>query len=76
MDDYPIKRWHYIAAFLLLLATGIVPAEPEPEPTDNQYWAETHYERDYALNTQLSRIGEQHEYHDYDSGRVRNRQDN
>lgn len=48
MDDYPIKRWHYIAAFLLLLATGIVPAEPEPEPTDNQRWVETHYEREYA----------------------------
>ena len=42
MDDYPIKRWHYIVAFLLLLATGIVPADPEPEPTDNQYWTETH----------------------------------
>lgn len=50
MDDYPIKRWHYITAFLLLLATGIVPAEPELEPTDNQIWAETHYEREYEAS--------------------------
>ncbi len=48
-DRYPDRWWHIPAAILALLACALMPAEPEPEPTDNQRWAETHYERDYAM---------------------------
>ncbi|GEM_PF-6483112 len=48
-DRYPDKWWHIPAAILAFLAAGLMPAEPDPEPTDNQRWAETHYERDYAM---------------------------
>lgn len=51
-DRYPDRWWHIPAAILVLLACALMPADPEPEPTDNQYWAETHYERDYALRVQ------------------------